>query len=98
MSASVLFLPLPAAPPDFTLGGWLAVMFIGLGYSLGYYTWLLALKLTSPSRVAMFLALGPITAMALGASLLGELISPLFLAGLAAVIARLWLAHLPVLR
>ena len=98
MSASVLFLPLPAAPPDFTLGGWLAVMFIGLGYSLGYYTWLLALKLTSPSRVAMFLALGPITAMALGASLLDEPISPLFLAGLAAVIARLWLAHLPVLR
>ncbi len=105
MLASVLFLILPAAGegffaalPDFTLAGWLAVLFIGLASSLGYYTWLLALKLASPSRVAMFLALGPITATALGAGLLDEPISPLFLAGLAAVIAGLWVAHLPVPR
>ncbi len=102
MLASVLFLTLPAAGegffatlPAFTLAGWLAVLFIGLASSLGYYTWLLALKHASPTRVAMFLALGPVTATALGAVLLDEPVSPLFLAGLAAVVGGLWLAHRP---
>lgn len=102
MLASVLFLTLPAAGegfftalPHFTLAGWLAVLFIGLASSLGYYTWLLALKHASPTRVAMFLALGPVTATALGAVLLDEPVSPLFLTGLAAVVGGLWLAHRP---
>ena len=102
MLASVLFLLLPAAGegffrtwPDFTLGGWLAVLFIGLASSLGYYTWLLALKHATPTRVAMFLALGPIVATALGAALLEEPVTPLFLLGLAAAVAGLWLAHRP---
>ncbi len=102
MLASVLFLTLPAAGegffaalPDFTFGGWGAVLFIGLASSLGYYTWLLALKHASPTRVAMFLALGPITATALGSALLEEPVSPLFLAGLAAVVTGLWVAHRP---
>ncbi len=102
MLASVLFLTLPAAGegffttlPDFTLGGWCAVLFIGLASSLGYYTWLLALKYATPTRVAMFLALGPVTATALGSVLLDEPITTLFLLGLAAVIAGLWLAHMP---
>lgn len=105
MLASVLFLLLPAAGegfftvlPDFTLGGWLAVLFIGLASSLGYYTLLLALKHASPSRVAMFLALGPVTATAFGAGLLNEPITPLFLLGLAAVVTGLWVAHMPVPR
>ena len=102
MLASVLFLMAPAAgegffaaPPHFTPGGWLAVLFIGLASSLGYYTWLLALKHATPTRVAMFLALGPITATALGAALLDEPVTPLFLLGLAAVVTGLWLAHRP---
>jgi drug/metabolite transporter (DMT)-like permease len=102
MLASVLFLTLPAAGegffialPNFTFAGWCAVLFIGLASSLGYYTWLLALKHASPTRVAMFLALGPITATALGSALLDEPVSPLFLVGLAAVVAGLWLAHRP---
>ena len=36
MPASVLFLPLPAALSNFTQGGWLTVLFIGLASSLGY--------------------------------------------------------------
>ncbi|MDA1101368.1 MAG: DMT family transporter [Proteobacteria bacterium] len=102
MLASVLFLVLPAAGegffsdlPTFTPAGWLAVLFIGLASSLGYYTWLLALKHASPTRVAMFLALGPVTATALGSVLLDEPVSPLFLAGLAAVVTGLWAAHRP---
>ncbi len=102
MLASVLFLILPAAAegfflrlPEFTTMGWLAVLFIGFCSSLGYYTWLLALKHATPTRVALFLALGPVTATALGAAMLGEPVTPLFLTGLAAVIAGLWVAHMP---
>jgi len=43
----------------------------------------------------MFLALGPVTATALGAAVLGEPVTPLFLGGFAAVIAGLWVAHMP---
>ena len=102
MFASVLFLIVPAAGegffaslPNFTTSGWLAVLFIGFASSLGYYTWLLALKHTTPTRVALFLALGPIVATGLGAVVLDETISPLFLAGLVSVMAGLLLAHLP---
>jgi drug/metabolite transporter (DMT)-like permease len=102
MLASVLFLIVPAGAEGFFLGlpvftplGWAAVLFIGFCSSLGYYTWLLALKHATPTRVAMFLALGPVTATALGAAILGEPVTPLFLGGLAAVIAGLWVAHLP---
>ncbi len=102
MFASVLFLIVPAAGegffaslPSFTTSGWLAVLFIGFASSLGYYTWLLALKHTTPTRVALFLALGPIVATGLGAVVLDETISPLFLAGLVSVVAGLLLAHLP---
>ena len=102
MMASVLFLALPAAHegifdqwPAFSLPGWFAVLFIGLASSLGYYTWLYALKHATPTRVALFLSLGPVVATALGGVLLGEVITPLFLAGLALVVAGLWIAHRP---
>jgi drug/metabolite transporter (DMT)-like permease len=60
---------------------------------VGYYLWLWALQHTSPTRVTVFLALSPITATLLGALLLGEAVSALFLAGLACVAGGLWLAH-----
>jgi drug/metabolite transporter (DMT)-like permease len=101
MLASVLFLTFPAAGegfftsvPVFTTPGWLAVLFIGLASSLGYYTWLFALKHATPTRVALFLSLGPIVATGFGATLLGEQISSEFLIGLAAVIGGLWIAHI----
>ena len=101
MLASVVFLAFPAAgegffntPPSFTLAGWLAVLFIGLASSLGYYTWLYALKHAPPTRVALFLSLGPVVATAFGSTLLGETVSAVFLMGLATVIAGLWIAHI----
>jgi drug/metabolite transporter (DMT)-like permease len=102
MLASVLFLALPAAAegvfdqvPEFSTSGWIAVLFIGLASSVGYYTWLFALKHATPTRVALFLSLGPIVATALGGAVLGEPITILFLSGLGLVIAGLWVAHLP---
>ena len=101
MLASVLFLAFPAATegffetvPEFTFHGWLAVIFIGIASSVGYYTWLYALKHATPTRVALFLSLGPIIATALGSALLGETVSGIFLIGLISVIAGLWIAHL----
>jgi drug/metabolite transporter (DMT)-like permease len=100
MAASVLVLAGMAAGegfftavPRFTPGGWAAIGFIGLSSGVGYYLWLWALQHTSPTRVTVFLALSPITATLLGALLLGEVISAIFLAGLACVAGGLWLAH-----
>ena len=79
----------------FTAAGWLAVFFIGASSAIGYYLWLWALGHASPTRVTVFLSLGPITSAALGALLLAEPVSLWFIAGLISVILGLWLAHRP---
>ena len=100
MVASVAFLAPPAAwegffatVPQFTAGGWAAVLFIGVSSGVGYYLWLWALRHTTPTKVTVFMALGPITATVLGALLLDEVITASFVAGLVCVAAGLWLAH-----
>lgn len=100
MLASVGFLAILAAwegffnsLPRFTMGGWLAVIFIGISSGVGYFLWLWALGRTTPTRVTVFLALSPVTATGFGALLLGERISPISLLGLACVALGLWLAH-----
>ena len=99
MLASVGFLAMLAAGegffdslPRFTLGGWLAVVFIGIGSGGGYYLWLWALEHAPPTEVTVFLALSPITATLLGGALLGETLSALVAFGVALVTAGLWLA------
>lgn len=54
---------LQALPPS----GWWALLFIGASSALGFVTWLWALARLSASRVTMFLAFSPLTALALGA-------------------------------
>ena len=100
MLASVGFLAVLAAGegffgslPRFTAGGWLAVLYIGVGSGGGYYLWLWALGHATPTQVTVFLALSPVTATVLGAMLLGETISAPALLGLACVALGLWLAH-----
>jgi drug/metabolite transporter (DMT)-like permease len=100
MLASVGFLAVLAAwegffnsLPRFTMGGWLAVLFIGISSGVGYFLWLWALGRTTPTRVTVFLALSPVTATGFGALLLGERISTMSLLGLACVALGLWLAH-----
>jgi drug/metabolite transporter (DMT)-like permease len=100
MLASVGFLAVLAggegffgAPPRFTAGGWLAVVYIGLGSGVGYYLWLWALGHATPTEVTVFLALSPVTATLLGVALLGESASAMTLLGLACVALGLWLAH-----
>jgi drug/metabolite transporter (DMT)-like permease len=100
MLASVGFLAILAAGagffstvPRFTGGGWLAIVFIGLSSGIGYFLWLWALKHASPTRVTVFLALSPITAMLLGGLLLGEPVTAGALAGVCLVALGLWAAH-----
>jgi len=100
MLASVAFLALLAARegffasrPALTSGGRLAVVFIGIGSGGGYYLWLWALNHGTPTQMTMFLALSPVTAILLGAWLLGEPVSRLLAVGLASVVAGLALAY-----
>lgn len=100
MLASVAFLALLAAGeglfsdgPRFTPLGWGAVIFIGLSSGIFYFVWLWALTHAPATEVTVFLALSPVTAALLGAALLGEALTPLMVAGLAAVALGLALAH-----
>ena len=102
MAASVLFLILPSAGegffgsfPELTLGGWLAVLFIGLASAFGYYLWLWALNHTTPTKVTIFLGLSPLTAAFFGALFLGERITLALLIGLILFLGGLWIAHRP---
>ena len=78
---------------SFSTTGWLAVTFIGVSSAIGYALWLGALAAASATNVTAFLALGPLTAAALGAVLLAEPITPGFAAGAVLVAVGLALAH-----
>ena len=80
--------------PSFTPGGWLALAFLGtFGGAIGFSLWIWALERSTPSRVAVFIALNPVTATFLGSLLLHEPISARFLAGLACVLGGILLAN-----
>jgi drug/metabolite transporter (DMT)-like permease len=102
MLASVGFLAVVAgtegffsAFPRFTASAWAAVVFIGVSSGVGYTLWLWALRHASPTRVTVFLSLSPVTAALLGALLLDEPLGWMLLAGLACVVAGIWLAFRP---
>jgi len=100
MIASVGFLAILVAregffrtAPHFSAGGWTAVVFIGMSSAVGYFLLLWALTHTSPTRVTVFLALGPITAAVLGALLLDESLTTAAGLGLGCVVTGIWLAN-----
>jgi drug/metabolite transporter (DMT)-like permease len=100
MIASVAFLAMLAAregffraTPHLSSGSWAAVIFIGLSSAVGYFLLLWALAHTSPTRVSVFLALGPITAAVLGVLLLDEPLTTAAVIGLGCVVAGIWLAN-----
>ncbi len=76
-----------------TVDGWLTVLLLGtLGGAVGFGLWSYALRRSTPSRVAVFLALNPISAIALGVLLLGEPVSLRLFVALAAVLAGIQVA------
>ena len=72
---------------------WAAIVFIGLSSGTFYVVWLWALKTIPASRVTVFLALSPLTAIVLGVVLLGEPVTAEMVAGVACVAAGLWVAN-----
>lgn len=102
MLASVAFLGVialredwPARTASLSPGAWAGVAFIGASSAVGYFWWLYALKHESPTRVSVFLALNPVTAVLLGWGLLGETLAPSLAAGLVLIALGLWLATRP---
>jgi len=87
--AQGMFARLPMVTP----AGWATVLFLGsFGGALGFGLWIWALRHSTPSRVAVFLALNPITAITLGVLLLGEPVGVRLLLALVLVIAGIQLA------
>jgi drug/metabolite transporter (DMT)-like permease len=82
-----------AAPAQLSLSAWGAIVFIALSSGSFYVVWLWALKTIPASRVTVFLALSPITAIVLGVALLGEPVTVQLVAGVACVAAGLWVAN-----
>jgi drug/metabolite transporter (DMT)-like permease len=101
MAAGAVFLaPIAASQglftstPAFTVGGWMAVGFLGVfGGAFGFALWIWALQRSTPSSVAVFIGLNPVTATLLGALLLDEPITLLFVIGMACVLAGIILAN-----
>lgn len=100
MAAAAAALLIPAAlddlfvtPQQLGAKAWAAIVFIGLSSGTFYVLWLWALKNIAASRVTVFLALSPITAIVLGVTLLGEPVTAGMIAGVACVAAGLWVAN-----
>lgn len=91
-AATVVLIPFVAVVvavrgvPSITPLGWGAMVYIGtFGSAMGTVLWTWALRRTTPSRVAVCLALNPIAAGALGAIFLHEALTPAFFVGLTLV-------------
>ncbi|MGB9364778.1 MAG: DMT family transporter [Xanthobacteraceae bacterium] len=81
------------APAQLSAPAWAAIVFIGLSSGTFYVVWLWALKTIPASRVTVFLALSPLTAIVLGVALLGEPVTVQLVAGMACVAVGLWVAN-----
>jgi drug/metabolite transporter (DMT)-like permease len=96
MAAAALFLAVwapfegaLARLPDISASGWVAIVFIGTSSGIAYVLLLWALRHADASRVTLYLALGPLTAMLLGVLWLGEPLSANLLLAVALVVGGL---------
>lgn len=72
---------------------WLAVAYLAaFGGALGFYLWIRALELTTPTRVANSMAFNPVAASIGAAVVLGEPIGVNVAIGIVAVFVGIWLA------
>jgi drug/metabolite transporter (DMT)-like permease len=80
--------------PATALGWWGAVFLGTAGAALTFFLWSLGLERTTPTRVAITVAINPVVAIGLGPVLLGEPFSPGLGIGLAAVVGGILLASI----
>ncbi len=74
----------------------LLVLFLGIfGGAIGYFLWTFALTRLSPTQVAVYVNLNPMIATLLGATLLAEKLTGVFIGGFAAVLGGVLLVNLP---
>lgn len=82
--------------PVMDRNGWIAVAVVCIASALSNWLWSWALSRTTPTRVAVFMTLNPLVAMALAILLLGEPASTALGIGLVLVLAGIVLVNLPV--
>ena len=71
------------------------VLFLGIfGGAIGYFLWTFALTRLSPTQVAVYVNLNPMIAALLGATLLAEKLTAIFITGFAAVLGGVLLVNL----
>ena len=72
---------------------WIAVIYLGVfGGAAAFFLWVLALRMTTPTRVANTMTVNPIAASLLAAFIVSEPIGWNLVLGLIAVAAGIWLA------
>jgi drug/metabolite transporter (DMT)-like permease len=72
------------------------ILFLGTcGGALGYFLWTFALAHLTPTQVAVYINLNPMVAAILGAALLAEKLTPVFIAGFVAVLIGVLLVNWP---
>ena len=72
---------------------WLAIGYLGVVGSAGaFILWVIALALTSPTKMAVTITVNPVFASIVGALAIGEGIGLNLVAGLAAVAVGIWIA------
>ena len=98
-AGAVLLVAVAAARGGFAVAGsfsaaqWIAVIYLGaFGGAAAFFLWVLALRMTTPTRVANTMTVNPIAASLLAAVLVGEPIGWNLVIGLVAVAAGIWLA------
>lgn len=83
-----------AVPARFGPAQWAALFYLAIPNGiLAYGLWNWALRRLTPTRVAVFLPLVPLSATVLGWVALDEPVGPRFVAGLALVLTGIWLAN-----
>jgi len=72
------------------------ILFLGIcGGALGYFLWTFALARLSPTQVAVYINLNPMVAAILGAALLAEKLTVIFIAGFVTVLIGVLLVNWP---
>ncbi len=72
------------------------ILFLGIcGGALGYFLWTFALAHLTPTQVAVYINLNPMVAIILGAALLAEKLTLVFIAGFVAVLIGVLFVNWP---
>ena len=91
--AAALFSGGFAVTRSFSAAQWIAVIYLGVfGGAAAFFLWVLALRMTTPTRVANTMTVNPIAASLLAAIIVSEPVGWNLVLGLIAVAAGIWLA------